>query len=135
MKIRKVYVSIILFGLLLSCGNSANGPLPSTDNVEPYIRMNPPIIWIEDNSQLFPERDLKYWKIYALNLDNNGSSWFTDENEVANVEVINNYEILRDFNLNLLNLPKGEYLIGLKVEAINGRKSDFADNTVLWENK
>jgi hypothetical protein len=97
--------------------------------------MNPPVVW-QDNTPLVPERDLKLWRIYALNLDN-GASWFSDNNAVADVVLYNNGVVLTEFNLNLLRpyLDNGEYLIGVKVISLSDQLSDFADNTVLWENK
>jgi len=132
-----VLLAICCVFLLRGCGN--NPVPPPTDNtypVSPYIHMKPPTVW-SDNSILLPERDLVYWKIYALNLDNNTSTWFSDNNEVATIEILNKGILVSEFNLNLLKpyIPLGEYMIGIRVQAIDGQQSDYADNVVLWENK
>lgn len=138
-KYLKIY--LVLFALLglvfmRGCGNNQAPPIDNTYPVSPYIHMNPPVIW-SDNSPLLPERDLLYWKIYALNLDNNTSSWFSDNNEIAVVEILNKGTIVKEFNLNLLKpyIQQGEYMIGIRVQALDGQQSDYADNVVLWENK
>lgn len=131
---KKVYLFVFLLGFILSCG-SGSSPPPS-DNVSPYIRIQPPIVWV-DNTPLIPERDLSFWKIYAMDLDNNTSAWFTEKNEVAQTAIVSNGVLVTEFNLNLLKpfLDNGTYMIGLKVQALDGQQSDFADNTVLWEKK
>jgi len=132
---KKLLILLFLLPFLFQCGKEQSLP-PSNDNTHPYIQMEPPIAW-DDNTPLIPERDLKLWKIYALNLDNNTSSWFTAEDEIANVEMIYNNLLVTEFNLDLLRpyLKPGEYMLGIRVLAIDGQQSDFADNTVLWEYK
>ncbi len=129
---KKTYILIALLGFILSCGSS---PSPQPFDKDPYLQMSLPHSWA-DNTPLIPERDLSFWKIYAMNLDNNAvSAWFTETHEVAQANVMNGGVLVTEFNLNLLRpfLDNGTYMIGVKVQSIDGQQSDFADNTVLWE--
>jgi len=129
---KRAYILVVLLGFIFSCNQQSPSPPPGKD---PYIRMMPPTKWV-DNTPLMPERDLSFWKIYAMNLDNNdATSWFTETHEVAQTAILSSGIVTTEFNLNLLRpfLDNGTYMIGLKVQALDGQQSEFADNTVLWE--
>lgn len=134
---RKIYWIIVLFCFIMSCGDGGGDtPVPK---LNPYMRMKPPVLFT-DNTPLDPNRDLKFWKIYAIPADNtnwalDNSTWLAGEvREIAHINVVDNNALVTEFNLNLLSpyLLGGAYDLKIKVEAMDGQHSDFADNSVKW---
>jgi hypothetical protein len=118
--------------ILLGCGSSGN--VETSQYINEWLKIIPPEYYIDNVTKIDPYRDLKYWKVYAININDN--AWFSAENEIAVLPVIDNNVIMTEFDMSNLkvHLPVGEYFIATRVETVDGEISDFS-NVVIWENK
>jgi hypothetical protein len=129
---KKIAVALLLF--VIGCGSgSGNQTLPQKNL---WLTWKPPVVWT-DNTSLIPERDLKFYNLYLLNVNDN--AWFSDSlPESATINCVDNTgQLITEFNLNNMksHKEKGTYFVSMRACSMDGAFSHFTEEVLIWENQ